>query len=220
MDSEMVSRFKRIAAADVADELEELGIDGVVTGLQQAYPGAMMCGPAVTVRHVKAKAKGLKLNRIHEVLEDVAKPGDVLIIVPDGDDAWASWGGTMSWRAKGRNLEGAICAGTIRDKDEIIKARFPVYYRRASPRTGSAYLETVGVNQPVQVEGKVVRAGDIIFADGDGITIIPAEKAEEILQRAEQRWAKVEALRAMARTGKSPFAGPGRAAHPDPGDRS
>lgn len=205
MNLDLARRYRHSFTTDVADTLDDLGIDGVAVGLPSIYQGAILCGPAVTLRQVKATARGLNLNRVIDIIEDVAKPGDVIVIDAEGAGELACWGGSMSLRAKARGIEGVVAAGYIRDIDVIRASQFPVFCRGSVPRTGTPFFQTLGVNQPVQIGGKVVTAGDLIFADGDGVTIVPAARAEEVLTLAEQRGAKVEAGRVLARAGKSPF---------------
>jgi regulator of RNase E activity RraA len=61
-----------------------------------------------------------------------------------------------------------------------------VYARSTSPRTAVGHYATVGRNVPVTCAGVVVRHGDIIVADEDGVVVVPHERAEEILKRAQE----------------------------------
>jgi regulator of RNase E activity RraA len=81
---------------------------------------------------------------------------------------------------------GAVTNGGARDTDELIKERVPVYCRGVSRGIRPGRLELESTNQPVTCGGVFVRPGDLIVADGDGVIVVPWEKAEAVAQVAIQ----------------------------------
>ena len=92
----------------------------------------------------------------------------------------------MIWKSKG--AVGIISAGGVRDTDEIIKQGIPVYMdyfkRGRGIRPGRNELESY--NKPIVVGGVFIRPGDVIVADGDGVVVVPRERAVEVAEAARE----------------------------------
>ena len=87
---------------------------------------------------------------------------------------------------KYRGLAGAIVDGSVRDLPQIQRLQFPVYSRGVSPGTTIGHYRCAGVNVPVTCAGVKVHPKDIIAADEDGVVVVPANKAGEILKKAQE----------------------------------
>jgi regulator of RNase E activity RraA len=88
----------------------------------------------------------------------------------------------MNWKLRG--LRGIITSGGARDTDEIIKERVPVYLKRISRGYPPGRNELESVNAPVMCGGVLVRPGDVVVADGDGVVVVPRHHAEEVAKYA------------------------------------
>ena len=86
--------------------------------------------------------------------------------------------------------------GATRDAHEIKSLDFPVFCKGVSPVKSQWDLETISHNQPINLDGVQIRAGDIVFGDETGIIIVPPEMQNQILDAAqrvrekEAEWAK------------------------------
>lgn len=145
---------------------------GFMRGLTTLTRPLKLVGPAVTVRipHLDSTA-------VHYVL-DLVKPGDVVVVDQSGDDDRACWGGGVSYAAVKRGVAGAVVQGAVTDVEEILELRFPIFYRSISPLTTRILGLEGAINVPVVVGGAVVRPGDLIFADENGIAVLNSEDAE------------------------------------------
>jgi regulator of RNase E activity RraA len=92
----------------------------------------------------------------------------------------------MSTAMKYRGLAGAVIDASVRDTPQIAKLQFPVFSRGVAPSTTINHFRFAGSNIPVTCAGVLVNPGDIIVADMDGVAIVPAEKADEVLKKAQQ----------------------------------
>ena len=120
-----------------------------------------------------------------------ADPGSI-IVVQAGDVEYAVAGGNVCAVAQKRGIAGFVVDGVVRDLGEIRRTRFPVYARGVSPIPGTkAVIDDL--NGPVYCGGVLVNPGDIVVADEEGIVVVPAARAEEILKAAQARAAKDEA---------------------------
>jgi 4-hydroxy-4-methyl-2-oxoglutarate aldolase len=154
---------------------------GFVRGLTPLLRPMKMLGQATTVRipHVDSTA-------VHCAL-DVAKPGDVVVVDQSGDDERACWGGTVSYAAVKRGVAGAIVQGAITDIQEILDLNFPIFFRGITQLTTRILGIEGAINVPIAVGGVVIRPGDVIFADENGIAVLdPADAAKWAPQLAEK----------------------------------
>ena len=86
--------------------------------------------------------------------------------------------------AKIKGTVGLIIDGACRDSGECIAQQSPVFCTVRSMRHMAGRLELASVNQPINCGGVLVRPGDGIIADDDGIVVIPQEEADEVARRA------------------------------------
>jgi regulator of RNase E activity RraA len=119
------------------------------------------------------------------------QPGSVLVIAQGGDTQVANWGEMTSLAAKVRGVAGVIIDGSVTDVVEIRQQGVPTFARAISARVGRR-LELPGgaINQPVECGGVLVRPGDLVVADDNGIVVMSPPVAEEIYtlaRKAEDR---------------------------------
>ncbi len=168
----LLSRFKGLASSNLADAMGRFGFmdPGIVS-----RTGQPLCGQAVTV--LLRPADNLML---HKALE-VAVAGDVVVVSTGGNVTSAVFGELMCRTAAARGLGGLVVDGAVRDVEALARLRFPVFSRSVSP--GSCDKDGPGeINVPVSCGGTVVSPGDILVGDADGIAVVPAAHAEEVLR--------------------------------------
>jgi regulator of RNase E activity RraA len=107
------------------------------------------------------------------------------MVVEDGPD-YAGIGGLMATAMKYRGLTGAVIDASVRDTPQIRKLQFPVFSRGVAPSTTINHYRVTGVNVPVTCAGVRVNPGDIITADEDGVAVVPAAKAPEVLKKSQE----------------------------------
>jgi 4-hydroxy-4-methyl-2-oxoglutarate aldolase len=168
-----------LSSANVSDALRTHGkafqaMDG---GIRPLQANMRIAGPAFTVRCFPGATWALE-----QALE-LAAPGDVLIVDGGGHPDVILMGGLMSMRAQARGLGGAILDAAVRDVDQIISLGFPVFSRHICPRAGT--FAQVGEWQTTVCCGRIpVRPKDWIIADQSGITVVPIEMLDEVLEEA------------------------------------
>ncbi|HZK62386.1 MAG TPA: hypothetical protein VFC41_09925, partial [Anaerovoracaceae bacterium] len=80
---------------------------------------------------------------------------------------------------------------------------FPVYSRGAVVATARGRIMEEATNVMVQFGGVQVRPADIIIADKSGVVVIPQEKLEDVLKKAEELYQKEEEMVSEILKGKS-----------------
>ena len=96
----------------------------------------------------------------------------------------------MSTGAKVNGLLGTVVDGTCRDLEEILKVDYPMYSRGVEPLTAVRRLMTTGLNVTIECAGIMVRPGDIIFGDLDGVVCVPRDALKTVVEMAEKLFSK------------------------------
>ena len=171
----LVEAFRELPVANIDDCMNRTAaVDGAIRPVNKAK----LLGPAFTVKVPEGD------NLMFHKAMDMAKPGDVIVIDAGGDSKRAIFGALMINYCKARGLAGVIVDGAIRDYDELSQMDFPVYARAITPN--GPYKNGPGeIGTTIAFGGKVVRPGDIIVGDADGIVVIRPEDAEELAIRAK-----------------------------------
>lgn len=186
----LIAGFKQTYPASVSDAVELVtGQNGTMRYDMKLVTGKAMVGRAVTslARPALPDASTPALATKHAVeMIDAAKPGDVGVIVMEGSLDIAAMGNLMGTGATARGMAGMVLDGAIRDIWDIRRMGLTVYARSATPRTAVGHYATVARNVPVECAGVIVRPGDIIVADEDGVVVVPQDRAEDVLKKARE----------------------------------
>jgi 4-hydroxy-4-methyl-2-oxoglutarate aldolase len=146
--------------------------------IRPVVPGVKLAGFALTLRVWPGDTLGV-LRAI-----DRAPAGSVIVVDAGGTDRAAVWGGTSTKGSIVRSVRGCVTNGCVRDVDEIMKLGFPVFASGISPR-GTLKNHPGWTDVPIAVGGVVVNPGDFVIGDSDGIVVIAAGDAEQVLARAQ-----------------------------------
>jgi 4-hydroxy-4-methyl-2-oxoglutarate aldolase len=121
---------------------------------------------------------------------DSLKPGDVAIHSTDPAGTNAPWGELMSTIAQRNGATGCICDSNIRDCRRIIALKFPVFYAGIRPLDSMGRGRVMAYDVPVRCGDVLVRPGELVFADFDGVVVIPRDLEREVLTRAYEKATK------------------------------
>lgn len=196
-------RLLKLSSTNIADALDAYGLKGSTYGIRPIWEGAgKIVGEAVTI---KIAAAGLTKGKNHLGVRaiDIANSGDVIIIDNCGRLDTSCWGGILANGAKMKGISGVVVDGACRDVDDYVDIKFPVYARGSVVATARGRIMEEATNVMIQFGGVQVRPADIVFGDRSGVVIIPQEKLEEIVVKAEDLYEKEESMIAEIRAGKS-----------------
>lgn len=121
---------------------------------------------------------------------DVCQPGDVLIAAAGGSIQSGIWGELLSTAARNRGCVGAIVDGAVRDRNQMQVMGFPVFARGACVYDSKDRQRVIDIDVPVEIAGVRFCPGDLVFADIDGVVVVPQVVELSVLQHA---WTKVHA---------------------------
>lgn len=209
-DHELLEAFEGLRVADVSDGMDFVGLANV--GLMDPEIHALwkdtehyahrFAGIAVTVRYVPTQRpaaggdlsyeeyrawEGNWYNELSpEPFVDLIRPGTAIVVdeAPDADVGSIGSYNILAWQIAG--AVGVVTDATARDTDEIITQQVPLYFREPGRgiRPGRNVVESV--NRPVVVGGVLVKPGDVIVADGDGVIVVPRKHALPVAEFAHK----------------------------------
>lgn len=174
---ELVDQFIGIAVAAIADNMGRITcMDSGITNFNKVK----MVGTAITVK------APLGDNLMFHKAMDLALPGDIIVVDGEGCMNHSLCGEIMMRYAMKKGIIGFIVDGCVRDMDTIQGIQFGVYARGLQPK--GPYKNGPGeINVPISVGGQVVRPGDILCCDLDGIVVVRPEDAAELLDKARNQ---------------------------------
>jgi len=180
----------RLYTAVVCDVLDSLGYrdQAMRSNIRPIHPDHVVVGRAKTI---------LWLD-LYEILDnpyemeikaiDSLKPGEVTVHCAHQSEQNAPWGELMSTAARMRGSTGAIVDGLIRDVKKIIEMGFPVFAVGFRPLDSKGRGLVVDFDVPIRCGDVLVRPGDLVFGDYDGVVVVPREVEAEVWPQA---WEKV-----------------------------
>jgi 4-hydroxy-4-methyl-2-oxoglutarate aldolase len=186
----VVEQFRKIDVACISDVLHGLRLSCIYQGLKPLVREWKLCGPALTIRLIPLQDPGNWFKEEHHpaTLMDLSQPGDVVVIDQGGRIDVAIWGGNTATRAKRIKLGGVVIDGATRDGEGVIEAGVPTFVRSTTPLHGhGTFRSTCYMSEPVQLGPAAVAPGDLVIGDSDGIVVIPASRAIEIVKLAQER---------------------------------
>ncbi|HEY8462747.1 MAG TPA: 4-carboxy-4-hydroxy-2-oxoadipate aldolase/oxaloacetate decarboxylase [Bacillota bacterium] len=194
-NQELITKLKELSTPTVLESLK--GKFNMNSEIKPFWPGAKAVGVALTVRC----QVGDNLT-LHKAIE-ISQPGDLLVVDAGGyKETGGMFGEIMALTARKRGVVGLVIDGAVRDIPILRELNFPVFARNTSP--GSTVKKSFGsINRPITCGGILVNPGDLIIADEDGVVVIPAARAEEVIKAGQERDQKEIQIKKLIEQGKS-----------------
>ncbi len=211
----MCSRLEKTYTPAVADALDDLGFMHQVLecGFQPIIPEAVIAGPAYTIEEAKTR-KSTKLSEydpafVAQALSAVfgnMQKGQVIAISTNGFWGAGAFGELMATTSSCiGGVRAAVVDGPIRDIRRTLEIGFPVWARGNIPTDSIGRTDLVNVSGPIFCGGVRIKPGDIIFADRDGVVVIPVQDVDlrKVVEMAEETVAAERRSRQEIRNGMS-----------------
>lgn len=180
---ELVAGFREVATASAADAVEKVAgkIGYLPASIKPRINEKKIVGPAVTVLEGPTE-EFLPPQHALDVIDE-SEAGSIIVISTNGTTDVALWGGLMTAGAVANKHEAAVLDGGVRDLVEIKRDfDFPVFSRTVCPGTTIGHIKTIAANVEVAMGEVIVRPGDILIGDIDGVVCVPREHAKEVLE--------------------------------------
>ncbi len=177
-DAAAVEQLSRLGVATIHEAMGRVGL--MKPYMRPVYPGARMCGTAVTVLLQPGD------NWMMHVVAEQIRPGDVVVAACTTDTFDGFFGDLLATSFQAHGAKGLVIDGGVRDVDELEKMKFPVFSRVIHAK-GTVKATLGSVNISVVCAGAVVNPGDVVIADVDGVVVVPAAIAQQVADAAAKR---------------------------------
>jgi regulator of RNase E activity RraA len=189
---------QKLYTAVVSDALDQIGVrnQAMREYLRPVFPCPVFSGWARTIAcsdiyHVPDDPYAMEIEAIDSIL-----PGEVVVVSTQQSKRNAPWGELLSTAAKARGARGAVVDGLVRDIRKIEELGFPVLAAGIKPVDSMGRGTVTAYNVPVECGEVLVNAGDFVFADLDGVVVIPRANVKEVLHMALNKASRENSSRA------------------------
>ena len=180
VDLQTAKKFLNLPVANVSDCMSRLTAGG--SRIRPMHKSGQLAGPALTV-----KTRPGDNLMLHKAI-DLAEPGDIIVCDAGGDLTNSLMGELMLSHALKRGIGGFVLNGAIRDAEAFLDINLPVFAAGVSHR--GPYKDGPGeINVLVAIDGMVVKPGDLIIGDWDGVLCVPLNEVDSILKKTEEKQA-------------------------------
>ncbi len=184
--AELLARYEKLYTGAISDVLREHALlDQSIGQLIPLRPERTVAGLAFTVKsapHVKITGE---MTFRTEML-DCMGPNSFVVWDTTNDEKATLWGGVMTATAIGKGVKAALVDGGIRDTHQILEKDFPVFYKYRIPNGSLGRCLITHYQDPILIRGVVIKPGDVVLGDIDGVVVIPRDLAYDVLIRAEE----------------------------------
>jgi len=173
----------------VCDALDDLGYrhQAMHQRLRPLFQNITFAGwvrtiSCVDVSHVPSEPYAKEIEAV-----DSIQPGEVVVVSTSYSGLNAPWGELLSTAAQARGARGAVIDGLVRDVKKIEELGFPVFAAGIKPVDSKGRGLVIDYNVPVECGGVIAKPGGLLFADYDGVVIIPVAVVPEIVNIALEK---------------------------------
>ena len=183
VSQEIVEAYREIPTSIISDNMERLF--AMESKIRPFHPKPIMVGHALTIHCPPGD------NLVLQKAIEMAEPGDILVFNAGGDTTQAPVGEIVVSNCIRRGAAGLVIDGAVRDSDILPTLAIPVFAKGVTHR--GCYKDGPGeINVTIACGGVVVRPGDLVVGDSDGIVIVPYEEAEGLLPKLLKKVAQEE----------------------------
>ena len=195
-ETHLIDQLSKYPSATIHEAQGRLGaLDSAIKPIDRDMS---LCGPAFTV--VCAPRDNIML----QVAISYAQPGDVIVVSAGEYTEAGSFGDVLANACLARGIAGLVTDTGVRDTQEIRRLGLPVFSRSVSIK-GTVKETLAPINEPITVGGQVIRPGDIIRGDADGVVVIRKEDIQFAIESSRAREDAEAGFIEQYKQGKTPI---------------
>lgn len=188
---------RNLYTAVVSDSLDQIGIrnQAMREYLRPVHPACKFAGWARTVAcsdiyHIPDRPYDLEIEAVDSVLA-----GEAVVVSTQKSLRNAPWGELLSTASKARGARGAVIDGLVRDVKKIEELAFPVFASGIKPVDSMGRGWVTAYNVPIECGEVHVQPGDLVFADIDGVVVVPKAVVGEVVEIAAGKASREDSSR-------------------------
>jgi 4-hydroxy-4-methyl-2-oxoglutarate aldolase len=189
---------KNLYTAVVSDSMDQLGFrhQAMREYLRPLYSACKVAGWARTIScsdlyYTPPDPYAIEIEAVDSLL-----PGEVAVVGTQKSIRNAPWGELLSTASRARGARGAIIDGLVRDVHKIEELGFPVFASGIKPVDSLGRGCVTAYNVPVECGEVIVQPGDFVFADFDGVVVVPKAVVKEVIELASDKVRRENSSRA------------------------
>jgi 4-hydroxy-4-methyl-2-oxoglutarate aldolase len=187
----ILDEYEKLYTCAVSDAIDELGLPAGFLDpmIRPIWPGARMVGFAATMKMIISQAP-LDRDIVAKMAKFMTQAPKCPVVCVDmsGQMIAAGLGQSTSRMLQGFEFRGAIVDGPVRDIPQVIALKFPMFAKGiiCSSIRGRMIVDLEHVNQPMNCGGHLITPGDLVFADINGVVVVPQNSIEDVLKKAKE----------------------------------
>jgi regulator of RNase E activity RraA len=184
---ELLRRYEKLFTGAVSDVLREMTLvdQALPHDIVPLWPDKTVAGIAFTIKSTTDPTIEGELTKRADML-DAIQPGAFCVWDTGGDDESAHWGEMMTAASKQRGARAAVVDGGLRDTHQVMAQDFPVFYKYRTANGSLGRCKNIAYQRPIRIGKVIIKPGDVVLGDIDGVVIVPHDLAYDVLARAEQ----------------------------------
>lgn len=178
-----LQRLKAFSTTEISDALDASNIPGALHRIHSVVSDCQLVGPAYTIRYAPYDEKPATFQGAADYI-DTVPAGSVIVIDNAGRDECTVWGDILTHVARKKAIAGTVVHGAIRDVAPIRALRYPLFCCSVTMRSGKNRVYKIDEQCTLMIQNVIIQPGDIIFADDNGVVVIPKNLVDEVIIKA------------------------------------